>query len=358
MKQIDRAFIFFLFALLAIGAMMIFSATPTLGLRVGDPFFYITRHFFYLVLGAVAFGLALRLDLEEIRKNSGTIFIVAIILMLLLFVPGIRLKVSGAARWVSLPFFTFQPSEIMKLAMIFFLANYLSKRKEAIKDFRKGLLLPLIMLAVVDGLTMLQPDMGTALVLSGITFVMLFVGGARIKHLGAILLSGVGAGAALIAVEPYRFARILAYLNPWDHPRDIGFHIIQSLIAVGSGGFWGVGLGGSRQKFFYLPQQYTDFIFAIICEELGFIGAVAIIALVIFFIGRGLMIAEKTKDQFSALVVVGIMSWIGIQAMINMLVVIGILPTTGIPLPFISYGGTSTIILMFAAGIVARISRG
>ncbi|MDD4334840.1 MAG: FtsW/RodA/SpoVE family cell cycle protein, partial [Desulfotomaculaceae bacterium] len=204
---------------------------------------------------------------------------------------------------------------------------------------------------------LLQPDLGTALSLAGIVIVMVFAAGARPTHLGTVVLAGLAAVIPLIALEPYRFKRLMAFLDPWADPQDTGFHIIQGLYAIGSGGLFGLGLGQSKQKFLYLPENHTDFIFAIIGEELGFIGATLVIMLFILFIWRGLKIAIASQDPFASLLATGITAWIGLQAFMNIGVVTGSLPVTGIPLPFISFGGTSLLFTMAAVGILLNISR-
>jgi cell division protein FtsW len=266
--------------------------------------------------------------------------------------------VSGALRWIDLVFFSFQPSEVIKFTMILFLAHLLAKREEMIKDFFGGLVPPLLLVGIVTAIIVLQPDLGTAIAIAGTAFIMLFAAGANLWHLAGIGAIGIGGVVGLTLSSPYRAQRLVAYLNPWKDPHGIGFHIIQSLLAVGSGGLFGAGLGASRQKFFYLPQQFTDFIYAILCEELGFVGGVGVIVLFIIFAARGYRIALMAEDGFRSLLATGLVSWITLQALINMLVVVGLLPTTGIPLPFISYGGTATVVSLFSVGILLNISAG
>jgi cell division protein FtsW len=356
-KTVDYIFLFSLLALSAIGLIMVFSASPTLGFKLGDSFYFIKRHIFYLLLGAAALYFGFRLDLDVLKKRAGMIFTISLLLLLVIYIPGVGRKVLGASRWIELGILSFQPSELMKFTMVLFLASWLSRNKEKMSDFVQGFLPPILLLAVISALIVKQPDLGTALTISFTTFIMLFAAGAELWHLGIVGGIGLLGVIGISIASPYRLRRLMAYLDPWKDPRGIGFQIIQSLLAVGSGGLLGVGLGASHQKYFYLPQQFTDFIFAILCEELGFVGGVAVVVLFCIFAARGLMIALSTNDPFKNLLAVGLVSWLTIQALMNIMVVIGLIPTTGIPLPFISYGGTATIINFFAAGIILNISR-
>lgn len=354
--RIDYMFFFTVMALTAIGGIMVFSASPTMALKLGDSYYYLKRHILYLLLGFSAMYLAVRVSLANIRKWSGLGLLVSIGLLLVLFIPGIGKTIGGATRWIDLIIVSFQPSELIKLTVIIYLANLLGGSRERIKSFALGLMPPLTVIGLVCGLIVLQPDLGTAVAIAGTGFVMIFAAGARIFHLAVIGGFGLAGVIALSISSPYRLRRMVAFLDPWKDPQGTGFHIVQSLLAVGSGGLFGLGLGASRQKFFYLPQQFTDFIFAILCEELGFFGGAGVIVLFVIFAARGFKIAVNTSDRFHALLVTGIISWLTLQALINIMVVLGIMPTTGIPLPFISYGGTATIVSLFAVGLVLNIS--
>ena len=245
----------------------------------------------------------------------------------------------------------------MKFAIVLFLASALANKKEKIKDFFYGLLPLLLLTAAVAAIIVKQPDLGTALSISFTALIMFFMAGAgrcTSPFCSAPAPRGCWRSASF---PPYRMKRLLAYLNPWSDPLNIGFQIIQSLLAVGSGGLVGLGLGNSRQKFFYLPQQYADFIFAVLCEELGFIGGAVVLVLFLAFFARGIRIARRTSDDYLGLVVIGIISMFAVQTFMNLAVVLGLIPTTGIPLPFISYGGTAAVINLFSVGLVANISR-
>lgn len=354
--KIEYLFIISFLSLIAIGLIMIFSASPTMGLKIGDTYYFIKRHIFYLLLGFSALYLGLRVDLKDLKKYSGLIFAFSVCLLLLLFVPGVGKNISGATRWINLYFISFQPSELIKFAMVVFLANLLSRIGDKITDLTKGLLPILLVVGTVVAIVIIQPDLGTAIAIAAISFVMLFAAGMKTLHMSVLAGLGVVGVLVLSITSPYRLRRLLAFLDPWQDPQGIGFQIIQSLLAVGSGGLLGLGLGASRQKFFYLPQQFTDFIFAILCEEMGLLGGATVVLLFIIFVVRGFKIASNANDSFTCLLGVGLVSWLAIQALMNIMVVIGLLPTTGIPLPFISYGGTATIINLLAVGIILNIS--
>jgi cell division protein FtsW len=355
--KIDYVFLFSVIALAAVGVIMIFSASPTLALKHGDPFYYIKRHLFYLLLGMGALYYGFHLKLENLKKNAYLILLVSIGLLIMVFVPGVGRKVLGASRWIDLGILSFQPSEVIKFALLLFLARWLSEKKAVIKDFRRGILPPLALLLLIGVLIIKQPDLGTFIVTSATFFALFFIAGMESWQLAFMGLAGLIGVLILSLSSPYRFRRIVAYLDPWKDPQGVGFHIIQSLLAIGSGGLLGLGLGASRQKFYYLPQQFTDFIFAILCEELGFIGGLGVIILFVAFCARGFKIMLEAKDSFNQYLVGGIISWLTLQAAINIMVVLGLIPTTGIPLPFISYGGTATIINLFVIGIVLNVSR-
>ena len=355
-QKIDYIFLFTVLALTAIGIIMVFSASPTMALKLGDSYYYLKRHIFYVLLGFAALYFGAWLDLERLKKWAGLILLLSLLLLVSVFIPGVGRRVSGALRWIDLMIFSFQPSEVIKFTMVLFLASMLSRQGEGIKSFFKGLLPALLVVGLVSALIVYQPDLGTAIAIASTAFIMLFAAGANLWHLAGIGAAGIACAAASAFSRPYRLQRLVAFVNPWQDPQGSGFHIIQSLLAVGSGGLLGIGLGASRQKFFYLPQQFTDFIYAILCEELGFVGGAGVIALFIIFAVRGARIALTAEDRFSFLLAAGLVSWITLQALINILVVVGLLPTTGIPLPFISYGGTATVVSLFSVGILLNIS--
>jgi cell division protein FtsW len=253
--------------------------------------------------------------------------------------------------------FSFQPAEAAKLAMALYLANFLANRGARLREFRRGVVPPLLITGLMFGLILAQPDLGSALSIGLVTFVMLFVGGARVTHLVGLVLIGIPGVLAAILGEEYRRRRLLAFLDPWADPQGAGFHIIQSLLALGSGGLLGVGLGNSRQKFFYLPERHTDFIFSILGEELGLIGTGAVVVLFALFAYRGFRVARRAPDQFSSLLAAGITTMVVLQAVLNIGVTTGVLPITGVPLPFLSFGGSSLLFTMIASGMLLNISQ-
>ncbi len=353
----DYILLFILMALLSIGFIMVFSASPTLGLRFGDSFYYLRRHIIYLLVGFVALTFGLRIDYRYLKRWSTLAVFGIIVLLFVVFIPGVGRSVGGAVRWIDIPFLSFQPSEIAKIVIVLFLSSVFSSWHGGRGTLPKVLFIALIPVLVIAFLVLKQPDLGTTLVIVGTTFIMLAIAGMGLKFLLAIGAGGGGLLLILILTSAYRLKRIIAFLNPWRAPFDIGFHIIQSLLAIGSGGLFGLGLGWSKQKFFYLPQHYTDFIFSILSEELGFLGAFGVIILFILFIIRGIRIARFAGDEFGTLLAGGIISWIALQVIINLYVVTGMFPTTGIPLPFISFGGTSLIVTLYAVGILLNISK-
>ena len=264
---------------------------------------------------------------------------------------------GGAGRWLSIGGVVFQPSEMVKIAIIIFMARSLSFNRKHIKDFNKGVLPHLLVLSVVFLLILGQPDLGTAVVIAATIYLLLAVAGARISHLLALLFLGIGFLIAAIYAEPYRLKRLTAYLNPYEDPIGAGFQSIQSTLALGSGGLFGMGLGNSGQKFLYIPERHTDFIYAILGEELGFLGAGFILILFVILAWRGFKIAAAAPDQFASLLAAGITIMITMQAVLNIGVVTGVFPVTGITLPFISYGGSSLVFTLAAVGVLLNISR-
>jgi len=353
----DYVLLFILLALLSIGFVMVFSSSPTLALRFGDSYMYLRRHIFHLAIGFVALIFGLQVDYQNLKKWAVPSLFAVFVMLFLIFIPGIGRSIGGAVRWIDLSFVSFQPSEISKMVVVLFLAFIFSSwhgRRDTLLRILLVALAPIVLIAL---LILKQPDLGTMLVIIGTTFVMLFIAGIDWRYLAFLGATGAGAIAVLSVTTAYRFRRMVAFFNPWESPQDVGFHIIQSLLAIGSGGLFGLGLGASKQKFFYLPQHYTDFIYSILSEELGFLGAFGVIVLFVLFIIRGIRIARFTRDEFGMLLAGGIVAWIGIQAMINLFVVTGLFPTTGIPLPFISFGGTALVVSLYAVGVLLNISR-
>jgi cell division protein FtsW len=359
-KQIDTTLLSVVGLLLIFGLVMISSAGVIYSqTRFGDEYFFFKRQLFYGVMpGLVALFLASKMDYHVWKKFAVPMFFLAIILLILVFVPEIGSRVYGASRWLKLGPLSFQPSEMAKLSVILYLAAWLESRgTHRIKDFFEGLVPFLGIMGVIAFLIMKQPDTGTLGVIVIASCAIFFISGAKISHLGAIMGLGLLSLGILIKIEPYRFNRILTFLDPQSEPQGIGYQINQALIAVGSGGFFGVGIGKSSQKFNYLPEPVGDSIFAVIGEEVGMIGCVLLVGLFVALAIRGLKIAKNAPDEFGKLVAVGITAWIVAQAFINISANIALVPLTGIPLPFISYGGTSLMFLLTSVGILLNISK-
>ncbi|MGI6587544.1 MAG: putative lipid II flippase FtsW [Peptococcia bacterium] len=349
----DLGMFFTTMFLLAIGIVMVFSASYYDTLE-NDPYFYLRKQLMWAALSFVAMFIMMKIDYFRLKPYINFIFFVALILLIvvLFFEPS-----KGARRWIELGFINIQPSEIMKLSMVLFLAKELSKVGARIKNLITGVGPFLLLLGVVGALILREPDLGTTLAITGTTFVLLIAAGLRWRHFFVLGLSGFVVVVALIIVNPNRINRIIGYLDPWSHASKEGYQLINSLYALGSGGLFGMGLGNSRQKLDYLPEQNTDFIYAILGEELGFIGAFLVILLFCLFAWRGYRIALTCPETFGSFLAVGITTMIVLQAFINMGVVTGLLPITGIGLPFISYGGSSLLFSMSGVGILLNISR-
>lgn len=346
------------FTLLAIGLIMVYSASAIWAeYKFDDSFFFAKRQMLFAVVGIIGMFFIMNVDYWTWRTWAKVILIICFVLLVLVLIPGIGNVRNGSRSWIGIGAFSIQPSEFMKLAMIAFLAKFLSERQKYITSFKKGLVPSLSLVFLAFGMIMLQPDLGTGTVMVGTCIVMIFIAGARIRHFVFLGLIGVAGFAGLILSAPYRIKRITSFLDPWQDPLGSGFQIIQSLYAIGPGGLFGLGLGQSRQKFFYLPEPQTDFIFAILAEELGFIGGSFILLLFSLLLWRGIRIALGAPDLYGSFLAVGIIAMVAIQVMINIGVVTGLMPVTGITLPFLSYGGSSLTLMLLAIGVLLNISR-
>lgn len=311
----------------------------------------------FAAVGIAAMFFIMNIDYWTWRTWAKVIIIICFILLIIVLIPGIGNERNGSRSWIGVGAFSIQPSEFMKLAMISFLAKFLSEKQKLITSFNKGLVPSLGLVFLAFGLIMLQPDLGTGTVMVGTCIVMIFIAGARIRHFVILGLIGLAGFVGLVLSAPYRMKRITSFLDPWEDPLGSGFQIIQSLYAIGPGGLFGLGLGQSRQKFFYLPEPQTDFIFAILSEELGFIGGSFVIILFALLLWRGIRIALGAPDLYGSFLAVGIVAMVAIQVMINIGVVTGLMPVTGITLPFLSYGGSSLTLMLMAIGVLLNISR-
>jgi cell division protein FtsW len=345
-------------SLLTIGIIMVYSAGSVLGFHdYGDSFYFVKRQILFAVLGMGAMFVTANLDYRIWIKYAKAGLVICFIMLVIVLIPGIGNVRGGARSWLGIGSFGIQPSEFMKLGMILFLAKWLSQEKFNITSFSKGLLPPLALIGTAFGLIMMQPDLGTGSVMFGASMMIVFTAGARLKHLGLLTLVGVAGFIGLILAAPYRLKRITAFLDPWSDPLGSGYQIIQSLYAIGPGGLGGLGLGMSRQKYSYVPEPQTDFIFSILAEELGFIGGMIVLLLFLILIWRGMRIAMTISDPFGSLLAVGIVGMLAIQVIVNIGVVIGLMPVTGITLPLISYGGSSLTLMLTALGILMNLSR-
>lgn len=346
------------FTLLGIGLIMVYSASAVWAdYKFSDSFFFAKRQMLFAGVGIIAMFFIMNIDYWTWKTWAKVILIACFVLLIIVLIPGIGKVRNGSQSWIGVGAFSVQPSEFMKLAMIAFLAKFLSQNQKLITSFKNGLVPSLGLVFVAFGLIMLQPDLGTGTVMVGTSVVMIFIAGARISHFAGLGLLAAAGFVGLIISAPYRMKRITSFLDPWEDPLNSGFQIIQSLYAIGPGGLFGLGLGQSRQKFFYLPEPQTDFIFAILAEELGFIGGSFILLLFALLLWRGIRIALGAPDLFGTFLASGIIAMIAIQVMINIGVVTGLMPVTGITLPFLSYGGSSLTLMLMAVGVLLNISR-
>ena len=357
-KSPDFIMFFAIMALLAIGVIMVYSSSAVSAyVNYDDSYYFLKRQLISVAIGFLAMLFTMSIDYHVWRKLAKPVLIITLVLLIMVLIPGLGKVVNGARRWLGSGSFYIQPSEIAKLSMVLFCADSLSRYQDRITSFLKGMLPHLLILMAVFGLILKEPDLGTALVIGGTVFILLFSAGAKISHLVSLGVAGVAGIVTAILIEPYRLKRLLAFSDPWADPLNTGYHIIQSLYAIGSGGLFGVGLGRSREKFLYLPEPHTDFIFAILAEELGFIGTVTIVLLFFLFAWRGFKVAVSAPDIFGSMLAAGITSMKGMQAQMNIAVVTASMPVTGIPLPFISYGGSALTFTMAGVGILLNISR-
>lgn len=343
--------------LLIIGLCMVYSSSNVWALyKYGDPFFFVKRQFLFMIVGLTMMIFITYIPYRFWLRHVHIIIISSFLLLAVVLIPGVGLIRGGAQSWIGVGAFSIQPSEFMKLGLILYLAAYLAKQQKQITTFTKGFFIPMSLVFIAFGLIMLQPDFGTGVVLIGTCVLMLFIAGGKMKYFLYLSVIGLLGFTYLIVSAPYRMSRITSFFNPWDDPLGDGFQIIQSLYAIGPGKLLGVGFDQSIQKHFYLPEPQTDFIFSIIGEEFGFIGALFVIGLFFLLCWRGIQIALSAKDPFARYIAFGIIMMISIQVMINISVVIGLIPVTGITLPFLSYGGSSLALTLCSVGILLHIS--
>lgn len=351
MKKVDYTLMFSVIIITIFGLVMISSSSYVWAeYKFNNPYKYLINQGIFFILSLISMYVVSKIDYKILYKYSKVFILIVIIMLILVIIPGIGTVRNGSRSWFGIGGFGIQPSEFAKLAIIIFASKYLSENKNS--------RLPILFLGLfLFGLIMLQPDFGTGMVLIMIVVSLLFISGMKISFFIRIGLLGVIGITILILIAPYRLKRILSFLNPWSDPLGSGFQIIQSLYAIGPGGLFGLGLGNSVQKHFYLPEPQTDFIFAIISEEFGFLGIIIVSILFLTIIISSINIALKSKDLFSKYLVFGITFWISFQTILNLMVVVGLIPVTGVTLPFFSYGGSSLLILYTSIGIILNVSR-
>lgn len=355
-REIDKLLIVTTLLLFAAGVVMIYSTTYIMAMkRYSNEYFFVKRHLWSGFLALAMFIVARRIPYHAYRKIVYPLLILSGIMLALVLIPGIGHTVGGARRWLKIGSFTFQPSEFAKLAVIIYLAYSLAAKNEKIKTFGVGFLPHIVITGIIMLLMLVETDFGTTMSLGAITLIMMFVAGVRIRHIISIFAAAVPFIYVIVTKKSYMMSRILVFLDPWKDPSGAGFQIIQSFLAFGAGGIWGAGLGEGRQKLFYLPEAHTDFIFSVIGEELGLIGVGIIIFLYLLFLISGARISLIATDLYGTYLAIGLTLLVSIQAVVNMGVVMGLLPTKGLTLPFISYGGTSLMVNMIGVGILLNI---
>jgi cell division protein FtsW len=336
---------------------MIYSSSSILATeRFHDGQYFLKKQLFFLVLGLLLMVLMTRIPYYKLRKLAWPGIFLSVVLLAAIWIPHVGVRAGGATRWLHLGVFSFQVSEMVKIALILFLAHFLTQRANRIREIRQGILIPLAVTGVIAALILMQPDFGTTVIIAVITLLMIYLAGGRIVHLAGIAALFLPVAVWILVHKSYRLARLMTFLDPWKDPRHSGFQIIQSLISFGSGGALGVGIGDGMQKLFYLPEPHTDFILSVIAEEGGFIAVALVLFLYIVLILRGFQISLKAPELFGNLLAAGLTMMIALEAVINIAGVMGLIPLKGLALPFLSYGGTSLVMSLMAVGMLLNIS--
>ncbi len=358
MRNSRLSLFFSVLILTCIGIVMVYSASSLFALeRFGDGEFFLKRHILFFIVGLILMFFVMSIDYVKLRKWTKPLLFLTILLLLLVLIPGIGHEIRGARRWLVIGPFSFQPSEFAKIALILYLAEVLSRKQPKINSFSEGFLPPMLILGLCTGLIIIGPDLGTSVIIIFIASIMFYVAGIRMVHIVPMVIGSIPVVIAFIIHKAYRIERVLTFINPWRDPLGSGYQPIQSLIAIGSGGFFGKGLGDSYQKLYFLPEAHTDFIFSIIAEELGFIGAAVILFLYLSVLFHSARIAFKSNDLFGHLIVIGIISKFAIEIGINIAVSLALLPTKGLVLPFLSYGGSALVCNLVLIGIVLNVGK-
>lgn len=364
-NQFDFILCITVLLLLATGIIMVLSASAPSALSTNnDSYYFVKRQLAFGIVGLFVMFFLSKVDYRFYKKYYWYIYFFSWIILLLVMVPGISVEVKGATRWIGIGPLQFQPSELTKIGMIIFFAGYLTDHKDELQDFKKGFIKPLCFLAPPIGiLFFIQNHLSVSLVIGIIVIVIMFMAGCKLKHflvmglIGISLIVGILGFMQMSGSDNFRLDRISTYFDPWSDAQGTGYQTVQSLYAIGSGGMFGLGLGNSKQKYLYIPEPHNDFIFSILAEELGFVGCFLVIALFAIFVWRGVLISMRATDMFGSLIAVGITTLVGVQAIINIAVVTATVPTTGMSLPFFSYGGTALLLLLANVGILLNISR-
>ena len=356
-RRFDYILLFVVLALAGIGIVMVYSTSAILaGDRFQDPYYFLKRQALYAGVGFILMMLMMFFPYQALKRVAYPILIFSILLLIAVLIPGIGHRAGGAMRWLKVSTFSFQPSELSKLGLIIFLAYFLTKKEEKIRSFSFGFLPTVLLSGLVVALVLKEPDFGAAIFLTAMVFFLLFISGARVIYIAGAFLLAIPVAYYFLTNVAYRYRRLLAFIRPWEDPTGTSFQIVQSFISFGSGGLFGLGLGEGRQKLFFLPAPHTDFIFSVIGEELGLVGTMVVMLLFFIFALRGIQIALSLEDRFGTYLALGVTLMISLQAVINMGVVLGLLPTKGLTLPFISYGGTSLIVNLVGVGMLLHLS--
>ena len=364
-NQFDFILCITVILLLCLGIIMVLSASAPSALSItGSSYTYVKKQLIFAIAGVFVMLFLSKVDYRFYKKYYWYIYFASWLVLLLVAIPGLGYSVKGATRWIKLGGLQFQPSELTKIGMIIFFAGYLTDHKDELSDFKKGFLKPLAFLVPPIGiLFFVQNHLSVSLVVGVVVIMIMFMAGCRLKHFAVVGIVGISLLVGIFGIlqisgsNSFRLDRISTYFDPWADAQGTGYQTVQSLYAIGSGGMFGLGLGNSKQKYLYIPEPHNDFIFSILAEELGFVGCIVVIALFMIFIWRGILIAMRTTDMFGSLIAVGITTLIAFQAIINISVVTATVPTTGMSLPFFSYGGTALFINLCAMGILLNISR-
>ena len=352
----DIKLLFPVLFLVGVGVVVVYSASSALALKMfGNDYYFLKKQAVFALVGLIALAAARHFPYRWYRGLTYPMLLLAVGLLIGIQVSGLGYSAGGSTRWLRIGGYTFQPSEFARLALVFYLAYSMDKKKAYLKKFSVGFVPHMVVLAVFTVLIFMQPDFGSVLIFTGITWIMLFIGGVRLVHLLSALMLVLPVVYFLMVNAEYRLKRLLSFLNPWQYPADEGYQIIHSMMAFGTGGLWGTGIGKGYQKLFYLPEPHTDFIFSVIGEELGLLGVLFILLLYFLILWRGVAIARNAPDEFGSYLAIGLTLAMTLQVSVNMGVALGLLPTKGLTLPFLSYGGTSLLMNMVSIGILMNI---